>query len=182
MLSRYFSRLECTVKHFVITYNNKYFNKDLDIFIPNPNEASTFSTYKEVYEYLKLKNFKSSKIQEIKLEDAKIPFSLFLENMVNSKAGRVILLITNNGIPSCILKDKEANIIILNHCNTVSGLFKSVQSSSKTTYIIIPKYDSNSSLSLHSDIVIQATEHLTYEVLKNRGTGVIKVSLVDDSL
>lgn len=29
---------------------------------------------------------------------------------------------------------------------------------------------------------IQSTKHLTYGVLKNRGTGVIKVSLVDDSL
>lgn len=29
---------------------------------------------------------------------------------------------------------------------------------------------------------IQSTKQLTYGVLKNRGTGVIKVSLVDDSL
>ena len=174
------------MRQFVITYNGKYFNTDFDCFRLDLNEASTFSSYKDAYDLIASRSFRASKVQEvkteIKLEDAKIPFSLFLEEMVDGKAGRVIFLITTRGVPSYILEDKEANIFIVNHFQNSSVLINSIRSSSKTTYIISSKFGPEGALGQNADIVIQNNGHLSYTVLKNRDTGIINVPLVDDSL
>lgn len=186
MLSGYISRLENKMRQFVITYDSKYFNTARDTFISDIDEASIFNSYKEAYALLFSKSLILSKVQEvkteIKVEDARIPLSLFLEDMVNGKAGRVILLITTRDIPCCITEDKEANIFILRHLQSSSTLINSIKSSSKTTYIISPNFGPEGALGQNADIVIQSTGPLIYNVSKNRGTGFINVPLVDDTL
>lgn len=185
MLSRYISRLENKMRQFVITYKSRYFNIARDTFISGISEASIFKSYKDAYDLIRLKGFIAFKVQElkteIKVEDAKVPFSLFLEDMVNGKAGRVILLITSRDIPSCIIEDKEANIFILRHLQSERSLLNSIRSSSKTTYIVTSTsgYDA---LGINADIIIQSTGDwfITYKVLKNRGTGIINTLLEDD--
>lgn len=173
------------MRQFVITYNSKYFSVERDSFTPDLNEASIFKNYKDAYDLIVARSYILSKVQElkteIKVEDAKIPFSLFLEDMVNCKAGRVILLITSRDIPSCITEDKEANIFILRHLQSEKSLINSIRSSSKTIYIVTSTsgYDA---LGINADIIIQSTGDwfITYKVLKNRGTGIINTLLEDD--